>query len=97
MMTAISIISLCHLKQQHRCYVKISLETVMHNGISKRTQLKWSTHLAAAMHPWLHVRHPSRGQRFDSSHRQNILMNIFTVDCLKRQKLKKKRPQMAPF
>ena len=40
-----------------------------------------------------------RGPRFETSFRQTFIKNIylFTVDCIKKTKIKKKRPGMAHF
>ena len=38
-----------------------------------------------------------RGQRFESRHRQSICRRLFTVNCIKKTKITKKRPGMAHF
>ena len=42
---------------------------------------------------WLCPREP----RFDSSHRQTFIEHLFTVNCVEKTKIKKKRPEMAHF
>ena len=37
----------------------------------------------------------SRGLRFESSHRQKSILNVFTVNCIEKTKIKKKRPMIA--
>ena len=37
----------------------------------------------------------TRGPRFESSHRQNLYWTLFTVNCIEKTKIKKKRPGMA--
>ena len=39
----------------------------------------------------------TRGPRFESSNRQDFIMNIFTVNCWKVEKKRKKRPGMAQW
>ena len=39
----------------------------------------------------------SRGLRFESSHQQDFIMNIFTINCWKDENKEKKRPVMAHF
>ena len=36
----------------------------------------------------------TRGLQFESSHRQNFI-HVFTINCIEKTKLKKKRPGMA--
>ena len=45
------------------------------------------------------VAYDARGPRFESSHRQIILSDIylFTVNCIEKTKIKKKRPGLARF
>ena len=40
-----------------------------------------------------------RGLRFKSSHRQTFIsdINFFTVNCIEKTKIKKKRPRMTQF
>ena len=37
----------------------------------------------------------ARGPRFESSHRRNLMMNMFSVNCWKVENKDKKRPGMA--
>ena len=37
----------------------------------------------------------TRGPRFESSHRQKFIEHLFTVNCIEKTKMKKKRPGMA--
>ena len=39
----------------------------------------------------------SRGPRFESRHRQKFKLNIFTVSCVERTKIKKKEAGKGPF
>ena len=38
-----------------------------------------------------------RRPRFESSHRQNLYWTLFTINCIEKTKIKKKRPGMAHF
>ena len=37
----------------------------------------------------------TRDPRFESSHRQTFIEHLFTVNCVEKTKMKKKRPGMA--
>ena len=39
----------------------------------------------------------SRGPRFESSHRQKKILNIYTVNCIEKTKIMEKRPGLAHF
>ena len=53
--------------------------------------------LAKFLGLWLWLSGFFQQQRFESSHRQTFILKLFTVNCIKKTKIKKKRPVMAHY